>query len=129
VSSIVLDASALLALLLGEAGAELIRPALAEAVMSTVNLAETVGHYARNGVARDEIMEVLAPLPIDYVAPDVALAHDIGLIVPTTRGAGLSLGDRTCLCLARRLGVPALTADRRWLDVAEAAGVVVRLVR
>ena len=127
--AVAVDASALLALLLGEAGAELVRPALAEAAMSTVNLAEVVGHFARNGVARDEIMEVLAALPIDYVAPDVALAHDIGLLVPATRGAGLSLGDRACLALARRLGVPALTADRRWLDVAGAAAVEIRLIR
>lgn len=128
-SSIILDASALLALLLGEVGAELVRPVLAEAAMSTVNLAEVVGHFARNGVVRAEIMEVLAPLPINYVVPDVALAHDIGLLVPATRGAGLSLGDRACLALARRLGVPALTADRHWLDVAEAAAVEIKLIR
>jgi PIN domain nuclease of toxin-antitoxin system len=126
--SIVLDASALLALLLGEPGAEAVRPTLAGAAMSTVNLAEVAGHYARHGVDSDGILEVLAPLPIDYVAPDAALAHDIGLLVTATRGSGLSLGDRACLALARRLGVPALTADRRWLDVAAAIGAEVRLI-
>ena len=71
---------------------------------------------------------MLAPLLVDYAAPD-AVVHDIGLLVPATRGTGLSLGDRTCLCLALRLGAPALTANRRWFDVAEAAGVEVRLIR
>lgn len=127
--SVVLDASALLALLLDEPGAEAVRPVLADAAMSTVNLAEVVGHYARNGVAREQVLEVLAPLPVEHMAPDAALAHDIGLLVPATRAAGLSLGDRACLALARRLGAPALTAERRWADVAGAAGVEVRLIR
>ena len=42
---------------------------------------------------------------------------------------GLSLGDRYCLALARREGVPALTAERRWPEIADAAGVTVRLIR
>jgi PIN domain nuclease of toxin-antitoxin system len=46
---------------------------------------------------------------------------------PMTKSAGLSLGDRCCLALARRLGAPALTSDAAWvkLDV----GVAVRLIR
>lgn len=70
-----------------------------------------------------------APPPVEHVAPDAALAHDIGMLVPATRAAGLSLGDRACLALARRLGVTALTAERRWADVAGVAGVEVRLIR
>lgn len=127
--SIVLDASALLALLLGEPGADQVQPVLAEAAMSVVNLAEVVGHYARHGAERSQILEVLTPLPIEPVAMDAALAYDAGLLLPATRAAGLSLGDRTCLALARRLGVPALTAERRWVDVADAAKVEVRLIR
>jgi PIN domain nuclease of toxin-antitoxin system len=129
VPSVVLDASALLALLLDEPGADAVRHALADAAMSTVNLAEVVGHYARNSVAREQVAEVLAPLPVAYVAPDATLAYDIGMLVLATRAAGLSLGDRACLALGRRLGIPALTAERRWMSVAEAAGAEVRLIR
>ena len=46
-----------------------------------------------------------------------------------TRTAGLSLGDRACLALAAELGAPALTADRSWTGIAEAAGVAVQVVR
>jgi ribonuclease VapC len=100
-------------------------------VPSVVNLAEVVAHYARNGVAREQIVEVLAPLPIAYVPLDVTLAYDAGTLVPATRAAGPSLGDRACLALARRLAVPALTAERRWVEVAGAAAVAVevRLIR
>lgn len=125
----VLDASALLALLLGEPGGGVVRAVLADAAMSTVNLAEVVGHYARNGATRAQIEAVLVPLPVRYIEPDAALAYDVGLLIPATRSAGLSLGDRTCLALARRLGVPALTAERRWAGVAGAVGVDVRLIR
>jgi PIN domain nuclease of toxin-antitoxin system len=97
--------------------------------MSTVNLAEVVGHYARNGATQEQITSVLGSLPIEYVEPDVPLAYDIGMLVPAVRSAGLSLGDRACLALARRLTVPALTAERRWSTIAEAIGVEVRLIR
>ena len=97
--------------------------------MSTVNLAEVVGHYARHGASPERIAEVLGPLPVEYVAPDVTLAYDIGLLLPVTRFAGLSLGDRSCLALARRFRIPAFTAERRGADVAEAAGAEVQLIR
>jgi PIN domain nuclease of toxin-antitoxin system len=129
VAATVLDASALLALLKDEPGGDLVRPLVATAVMSTINLAEVVGHYARNGVSHQRIVEILRPLPIDYSAPDAMLAYEVGLLLPLTRAAGLSLGDRACLALARRLALPALTAERRWADVADAAGVEVVLIR
>ncbi|MCO6441971.1 MAG: hypothetical protein J5I81_13035 [Nitrococcus mobilis] len=61
----VLDASALLAMLLSEPGAERVRAELPGAVMTTVNLGEVVGHYARNGVGETDIHAVLDPLPIE----------------------------------------------------------------
>ena len=58
-----------------------------------------------------------------------AQARRSAALRPTTRAAGLSLGDRTCLALAAELGAPALTADRSWTGIAEAAGVAVQAVR
>ena len=60
----VLDASALLALLLGEPGADKVKAALDGALMSVVNLAEVVSYYARLGAARQDIEAILRPLPI-----------------------------------------------------------------
>lgn len=125
----VLDASALLALLLDEPGGEKVRAVLADASISTVNLAEVVTHYARNGASEAEIREVLDPLPFDRIDFDADLALACGLMLPATRAAGLSLGDRACLALARRLAVSAITADRSWSTVNEAVGVTVELLR
>lgn len=45
----------------------------------------------------------------------------------STRAYGLSLGDRACLELGRRLGWPVLTTDRRWSQLS--LDVEVRLAR
>lgn len=48
----------------------------------------------------------------------VITAIDVARPRPLTRDAGLSLGDRACLALARRLDAPVLTADTAWQGVA-----------
>lgn len=57
------------------------------------------------------------------------LAEGAARLRGLSREAGLSLGDRFCLALARSLGVPALTTDRAWKDIAKPAGVKVEFVR
>ena len=128
-SSVVFDASAVLALLLGEPGADRVKAALDGSIMSTVNMAEVVSYYAKLGAARQDIEALLHPLPIRLVPLDTALSTDAGMLRPVTLEGGLSLGDRCCLALAKREGLSALTAERRWPLIAETAGVVVELIR
>jgi PIN domain nuclease of toxin-antitoxin system len=71
----ILDASALLALLLGEPGGAAVQAVLVDSAMSMVNLAEVVGHFARHGVADPEIRRVLEPLPIAWIVFDADLAY------------------------------------------------------
>ena len=124
-----LDASALLALLLAEPGGDRVMAAIAESAMSAVNLSEVVGHFSRNGVRDADIHRVLDPLPFDRVAFDAELAYEAGQLLPLIRLAGLSFGDRACLALALRLRCPAMTADRAWSTVAAQVGVEVELIR
>lgn len=125
----VLDASALLARLLREPGMDRVDEALRDAMMCTVNLAEVVSHFSKRGVDPDATRILLADLPIVYVAPDEALAIETGLMRAATVKAGLSLGDRFCLALARSTNATALTADRAWKDLAVELGVEVELIR
>lgn len=125
----VLDASALLALLLDEPGAERVKAVIDGALMSVVNLAEVISHYAKLGSSRAEIETMLHPLPVALEPIDVDLSYLAGMLRPITLPRGLSLGDRYCLALAKRRGVAALTAERRWSEVASAAGVDVELIR
>lgn len=128
-TGVVLDASALLALLLGEPGGEKVKVVLDGALIGAVNLAEVVSHYAKLGAARSDIEALLRPLPVRVVPIDTALSYEAGMLRPITLKGGLSLGDRYCLALAKSEGVPALTAERRWPDIAAAAGVTVELIR
>jgi len=128
-TSFVLDASALLALLLAEPGADRVKAGLDGSVMTIVNLAEVVSHYAKLGAARPDIEALLRPLPIRWVTVDAALSYEAGMLRPLTVEGGLSLGDRYCLALAKQEDRPALTAERRWTTIAEAADVVVEMIR
>ncbi len=128
-TSIVLDASALLAMLLDEPGGGKVKTALDGALLGAVNLAEIVSHYAKLGAARSDIEAMLLPLPIQVVPVDAALSYNAGMLRPLTLPGGLSLGDRYCLALAKREAVPAWTAERRWPDIATAAGIMVELIR
>ena len=128
-SGVVLDASAFVALLLQEQGWETVDALLDDAVISTVNMAEVVGLFARRGVAEADIRALLYEADIRRMPFDDELAYQAGLLAPLTRAAGLSLGDRACLALASRLGVPAVTTDRAWSRVAAQIGIQVQVVR
>lgn len=121
--SAVLDASALLAYLRDEPGADAVADAIADgAALSAVNLAEVLGRVADRGSDPVAVAERLTSggllggaITIEpFTAAD---AGEVARLRPTTRQLGLSLGDRACLALARRLDLPALTADSAWAEV------------
>ena len=114
VSEAVLDASALLALLNSEPGGEMVAEAIPEAAISAVNFSEVVAKLADSGADEEVVRRVLQDFPLNIVPFDAEQAYETGLLRPATRNLGLSLGDRACVALARRLGAPALTADQRW---------------
>ena len=125
----VLDASALIALVFQEPGGDRVEAILPECAITTVNLGEVVSFAARQGFSALDIHMLLDPLPFERVAFDNELAYSAGLLLPLTRSAGLSFGDRACLALATRLGVPAVTADRAWKTIADVVGVEIELIR
>ena len=123
----VLDSSALLALLNRESGANVVRPLVERSVISSVNCAEVFQRAIALGMEVRDLrvrMESLGLGLLPFTAEDAELTAQLW---STTRRAGLSLGDRACLSLARRLGMPALTADRGWASVD--LEVEVRLIR
>jgi ribonuclease VapC len=127
---LVLDTSAVLAILFREPGQDVVRSALHEgALLSTVNFAEAITRLVRDGMAADRAAAAITALPMGLRELDAQLATDAGALFAQTRPFGLSLGDRACLALARQEGVPTLTGDRVWLQVAPLVGVEVRLIR
>ena len=114
-TAVVIDASALLALLNAESGSERVAAALAGARINAVNLSEVLGRLRRRGIAIDAGMNAILALGLEVVPFDRELAADAAELEPEAGQFGLSLGDRACLATARRLRLPALTADRAWL--------------
>ena len=120
---IVLDASALLALLYQESGAERVAAALEGSVMSTVNLAEVLGRLARDGRDVAAAVDRVRELPVVFVPFSTEHAALAAGMLPATRAQGLSLGDRACLALAIERQAVALTADTAWVRADHGAQV------
>jgi ribonuclease VapC len=127
VNEIVLDASALLAVLRAEPGAERIEPRLEGARIGAVNLSEVVTKLIDDGVPEAEIRLAIGRLELNVHAFDPEHAYLAGVLRKATRAFGLSLGDRACLALAQSLCALALTADRSWsgLDL----GIAIEVIR
>jgi ribonuclease VapC len=124
-SDCVLDASALIALIHKEPGGEKVRPLLAHAVISAVNLCETIQRLRRAGTPIEEIRFALAPLISKSIPFDETLAYLAASIHERTRHCGLSFGDCACLALALSRNVPAITAEREW----DKADVGVKIIK
>ena len=126
---VVLDASALLALLLDEPGAEAVRPHVQAGVIGAANLAEVLAKLSDHGVPALEAARAVAILGLEAAPMTQAQARRSAEMRPVTRAAGLSLGDRACLALAGERGALSLTADRGWEAIAGAVGVIVQVIR
>jgi ribonuclease VapC len=125
---IVLDASALLAILNGEPGADKLTPEmLSTAASGAVNLAEVQGKLVGRGLSLDDAWEAtLSPIR-DALAFTPEHARLAGSLIAKTRSLGLSLGDRACLALGLALKAPVYTADKSWKDLK--VGVRIHVIR
>lgn len=126
---IVLDSSAVLAVLKGEAGDARVTAALDCALILTVSLAEVASVLARTRADAIAITAALALVKVPVVPVDEALAIAAGVMMKATAPFGLSLADRLCLAFARRYELVALTADRAWARAGAAVGARVELIR
>jgi ribonuclease VapC len=128
VSRIVLDASAVLALLNHETGADkLTLELLSDTTCSTVNLAEVQSKLVSLGGAPDEAWEDTLSSIREAVPFTEEQARITGSLVAQTRALGLSLGDRACLALGLTLKAPVYTADKSWKDLK--LGVKIHVIR
>lgn len=115
--SVVLDASAVLALVRDEPGAGKVAPHIGRAAISAVNLQEIIKELLLSGLDEPTTRELLNELRLDVRAHDIEAAYAAAALHAQTQQYGRGLGDRSCLALAAQLGVPALTADREWKKV------------
>jgi ribonuclease VapC len=127
VNRVVLDASAVMAAIGSEPGADVVMDKIAHAAVSTVNLAEVKSKLVERGFPPADAWEAAISFSREVFDFDTRQADLAGGLISQTRHLGLSLGDRSCLALAMILKAPVYTADRDWakLDL----GLEIRLVR
>lgn len=129
----VLDASALLAYLRDETRAEIVENALIDGCyISIINWVEVLSKVVDLGESPDEIIkrlrdEGLLENSLKIIACNEEDAITIAKFRPVTKSAGLSLGDRACLALGKRLNLPVLTADKVWSSLS--LGITINLIR
>ena len=130
----VLDASALLSILLDEPGQGRVNEILDRSQIHAVNLAEVIGRLVRAGMPPEKAVAALGGLYLEVEEEfEARQAEFCGTLLGTRRDLGLSLGDCVCLTTAASLGAVAVTADRRWKEldgtVVGSATIRVELIR
>jgi ribonuclease VapC len=125
--SVVLDSSAVLAVLWNEPGNELVLERIDGAIISAVNHAEVLTKISDRSSDGKRAITLLASLAVAVIGFDEAQAETVGTLRTKTKHLGLSLGDRACIALAMKKGWPVLTADKAWVELS--LGIDVHLVR
>lgn len=127
-ASIVFDASAILALLRDEPGADVIAQYIGDGLISAVNFQEVIKGLLRREVPIDAALAMLDALHLDVRPHGRNDAIAAAKLYPATKEFGSGLGDRTCMALAIAEGLPVLTADREWAKI-EIPGLTLSLAR
>ena len=112
----VYDASAIVALIKSEPGADLVAEALLvdDAWIGAVSWCEIVTPLVDGDAQESAVLEALAPLDLHIEPLNTGVALIAARLRPVSRSLGLSLGDHCCLASAQARGAQALTADRTW---------------
>ena len=127
-NEVVLDASAILAIIFHEPGAEnLTVEILDRAVASTVNLAEVQSKLVKKGYIPAEAWGDAQSLVTAAIPFTSEHAKTAGSLIAQTEKLGLSLGDRACLALAIALKAPVYTTEQLWKSLK--VGVPIHVIR
>jgi len=111
---VVLDSSALLALLQEKKGSELIQPLLENATMSSINVAEVLTALTRIHILPQEALLFISHMIKEIIPFDVEQTALVADLYAQGKEKGLSLGDRACIALGIKLKAPIYTADKIW---------------
>ncbi len=125
--TLVLDASAVLALIFGERGSDIVAENAKGARVSAVNFSEILTRAIDKDGDPTAVRNLLSRLELAIVPHDEELAIATAVLRNETRHLGLSFGDRACLALAQHDNIPVLTADQNWATLN--LGIEVRLIR
>jgi PIN domain nuclease of toxin-antitoxin system len=111
--SVVLDASAVLAVLLDEPGSDTVIGVMRGSAISSLNASECFQRVVDKGFPASAVTALLLQFEIEVVSFDLTQAAAVANLRTQTKSVGASLGDRAFLNLGLARGRSAYTADRR----------------
>jgi len=118
-NKVILDASALLALINNEKGADKVEALMGNIIMSSVNVTEVASKvYDLLGNNNEEQCNLsIEPFVHSIIDFDKSLCYMAASLKNQTKHKGLSLGDRACIATALQLDLPVYTADKTWAEL------------
>ncbi len=125
--AVVLDASAVGAVIFDEPGSLSVLSHLPHGIISTVNISEIAAKAISRGGEPAAVWSMISRFALRVLPFDEDHAYRAAALCPTTQGKGLSFADRACIAVACSIGRPVLTADRKWAELS--LPVEVRLIR
>ena len=129
-NKVILDASALLALINNEKGADKVEALIGNIIMSSVNVTEVASKiYDLLGDNNEEQCKLsIEPFVHSVIDFDKSLCYMAASLKNQTKNKGLSLGDRACIATALQLDLPVYTADKIWAEL-DIANLKLKLIR
>ncbi|AIL13931.1 hypothetical protein IM40_11420 (plasmid) [Candidatus Paracaedimonas acanthamoebae] len=127
-TNVILDSSALLALLKNEPGADIVESLLGKIIMSSINLSEVATVLLNSEMTLQECQDTVLPFISAIVPYDEEFALLTADLRKKTKSYGLSLGDRACIALGQKLQLPIYTADKIWKEL-QLDNIDIRLIR
>ena len=126
--TVVVDAAALMALMLGEPGAEAVATVVRGSLISAVNVSECCSRGVERGATAEDVLALIRAYEVRVVAFDLPHAIEAARLRPSTRKAGAGIGDRACLALASLNNARVYTADTRLATLHETE-LDIRMIR
>lgn len=128
-NKILLDSSALIALLKQEPGYKKINEVLAHSAISTVNQCELVSIFARNDMSEEEINDIITDIVPEVIPFCENISIKAGKLSRFTNAYGLSLGDRACIATAEYYKMPVYTTDKIWAELKKNVSIPITIIR
>lgn len=128
-NKILLDTSALIALIKKESGYQKIEEVLPYSAISSVNLCELVSILARNNILENEIDEIIEDIVPEIIPFCENIAIKAGKLSKYSAKYGLSLGDKACLATAEYYNMNVYTTDKIWSELKTHITIAINVIR
>ena len=128
-NKVLLDTSAIIALLKQEPGHEMVSEIIANSAISAVNFSEFIAILTRASISEKDIDEIIKDLIPEIIPFCENISKKAGKLSKLTQSYGLSFGDRACLATGDHYHMEIYTADKVWVELKHKISSNIILIR